>query len=151
MNKDKITEYCDKAIQNATRIKSITAELEAFFTEHFPDSRCDMTLKGNLQNSPYLEIYLYFKDNYIRLTTLKKNTQFNFEYIFNRIWDMYGTDDYNNFHIVAKEFYALYNKKLTLEEIKKLCLDFGKDMELKECTLLMQQKIKEYKINKDFK
>jgi hypothetical protein len=30
-------------------------------------------------------------------------------------------------------------------------LDFGKDMEMKECTLLMQQKIKEYKIAKDFK
>lgn len=58
MNKDKINEYCDKAIQNATRIKSISTELETFFTEHFPDSRCDMNLKGNLQNSPYLDVFL---------------------------------------------------------------------------------------------
>jgi len=151
MNKDKITEYCDKAIQNATRIKSITAELEAFFTEHFPDSRCDMTLKGNLQNSPYLIIQLNFKENYIRLSTLKKNTQFKFEYLYSRMYDKYGTDDYRKFITVANEFYSLYYKNLKLEDVKKLCLDFGKDMELKECTLLMQQKIKEYKINKDFK
>lgn len=152
MNKDRINEYCDKAIQNATRIKSITTELETFFTEHFPDSRYDMLLNGNLQKSPYLIIQLYFKDNYIRLCTLKKNTQFKFEYLYyNRMWDMYGTEDYRKFITVSNEFYNLYYKNLKLEDVKKLCLDFGKDMEMKECTLLMQQKIKEYKINKDFK
>lgn len=151
MNTNKINEYCDKAIQNATRIKSISTELETFFTEHFPDSRCDMNLKGNLQNSPYLEVFLYFKDNYIRLSTLKKNTLYKFEYLYSRMFDKYGTEDYRNYLPVANEFYNLYNKKLTLEDVKKLCLSFGKDMELKECTLLMHQKIKEYKINKDFK
>lgn len=151
MNTDKINKYCDKAIQNATRIKSITTELDTFFTENFPDSKCEMGLRGNLQNSPYLIIFLYFKDSYIRLTTLKNNTQFKFEYLYNNMWDKYGTDEYKNFHPVANEFYSLYNKKLTLDEVKKLCLSFGKDIEMKECTLLMQQKIKEYKINKDFK
>jgi hypothetical protein len=151
MNTDQINKYCDKAFQNATRIKSITTELETFFTEHFPDSKCDMYLKGNLQNSPYLDIFLYFKDNYIRLSTLKKNSQFKFEYLYTKMFDKYGTDDYRKFLAVANEFYTLYHKKLTLDDAKKLCLDFGKDMELKECTLLMQQKIKEYKINKDFK
>lgn len=67
------------------------------------------------------------------------------------MFDKYGTEDYRNYLPVANEFYSLYNKKLTLEDVKKLCLSFGKDMEMKECTLLMQQKIKEYKINKDFK
>ena len=147
----KINEYCDKAIQNATRIKSITAELETFFTEHFPDSRCDMRLLGNLQNSPYLIIQLNFKENYIRLSTLKKNTQFKFMYLYSIMYDKYGTEDYRKFITVSNEFYNLYYKNLKLEEVKKLCLDFGKDMEMKECTLLMQQKIKEYKINKDFK
>ena len=148
---NRINEYCDKAIQNATRIKSIANELEQLFKEHFPDSRCDMILKGNLQNSPYLEINLYFKDNFIRLTTSKKNTQFKFEYLYVRMYDKYGTEEYRNWITVARDFHSFYNKKLTLEDAKKLCLDFGKDMELKECALLMQQKIKEYKINKVFK
>ena len=67
------------------------------------------------------------------------------------MYDKYGTEDYRKFITVSNEFYNLYYKNLKLEEVKKLCLDFGKDMEMKECTLLMQQKIKEYKINKDFK
>ena len=151
MNTDLINKYCDKAIQNATRIKSITAELDTFFTEQFPDSRCEITLKGNLQNSPYLSIQIYFKETRISLTTLKKNSRFKFEYLYNRMYDKYGTEDYRNFSTVANEFYSLYYNNLKLEDVKKLCLDFGKDMEMKECSLLMQQKIKEYKINKDFK
>ena len=67
------------------------------------------------------------------------------------MYDKYGTEEYRNWITVARDFHSFYNKKLTLEDAKKLCLDFGKDMELKECALLMQQKIKEYKINKVFK
>lgn len=151
MNTSLITKYCDKAITNATNIKLLVDELSKFIEVNFPDAKdVWFQLNGNLQNSPTVCIGIIMDGYRILLNTVKKNTRFKFDYQFDMESNYWGTDEYREYRPIAYEFYNLY-KDLTIDEVKKLCLDFNKPMHIKEVTLLMKQKIKEYKIAKDFK
>lgn len=151
MNTDQINKYCDKAITNATNIKLLVDELSKFIDVNFSNVKDSwITLNGNLQNSPTVDIGIVMDGYRIRLKTVKHNTRFNFEYSMDMEYNYWGSDEYREYRPISNEFYSLY-KDLTIEEVKKLCLDFNKPMKLKEVSLLMKQKIKEYRIAKDFK
>ena len=151
MNTDLINKYCDKAITNATNIKVLVDELSKFIDVNFPNMKDSwIHLNGNLQNSPTVDIGIVMDGYRIRINTVKHNTRFKFEYSFDMECNYWGTDEYREFRPVALEFYSLY-KDLTMEQVKKLCLEFNKSMHIKEVSLLMKQKIKEYRIAKDFK
>ena len=151
MNTDLINKYCDKAITNATNIKLLVDELAKFIDVNFSNMKDNwFHLNGNLQNSPTVDIGIMMDGYRIRMKTVKHNTRFNFEYSFDIERDYWGSDEYREFRTISHEFYSLY-KDLTIEEVKKLCLDFNKPMHIKELSLLMKQKIKEYRISKDFK
>ena len=151
MNTDQINKYCDKAITNATNIKLLVDELTKFIEVNFPNMKDNwFQLNGNLQNSPTVSIVIVMDGYRILLNSVKHNTRFKFDYQFDMECNYWGTDEYREYRPIAVEFYSLY-KDLTIEQVKKLCLDFNKPMHIKEVSLLMKQKIKEYKIAKDFK
>lgn len=151
MNTDQINKYCDKAITNATNIKLLVDDLSKFIEVNFPDAKdVWFNLNGNLQNSPTVCIGICMDGYRILLNTVKKNTRFKFDYQFDMECNYWRSDEYREYRSVAVEFYSLY-KDLTIDEVKKLCLDFNKPMHIKEVTLLMKQKIKEHRIAKDFK
>lgn len=146
MNTDLINAYCEKAIQNATRIKDLTAQIKSFVDVNFPHLNNNISLTGDMTKQAKIEVYIHLNDLFsVYIRTVKNNTLFNF---------MLNTNTWNELsqdYITTNRIYKNITKCLSFDIVKQLCIDFSHVNSYKECTLLMKQKVKEFELKKDFK
>ena len=145
MKTDLIIQCCEKAIRNATNIKRMAEDLDQFLTDNF--HYISLRLNGNMQCSPSIEAIIAMENYRLKIKSVKNGTRLNFEFQNNTI---ITSEEYSAYQPIKKEFDELY-KNITIDECKKVCLEFKEKMLFNEFMLLMKQLIKVKKMKKDFK
>lgn len=145
MKTDHIIQCCEKAIRNATNIKRMAEDLDQFLTDNFHNIY--LRLNGNMQCSPSIEVIIAMENYRLKIKSVKNGTRLNLEFQNNTI---ITSEEYRTYQPIKKEFDELY-KNITIDECKKVCLEFKEKMLFNEFMLLMKQLIKVKKMEKDFK
>lgn len=145
MKTDLIIQCCEKAIRNATNIKQMAEDLDQFLTDNFHNIY--LRLNGNMQCSPSIEVIIAMENYRLKIKSVKNGTRLNLEFQNNTI---ITSEEYRTYQPIKKEFDELY-KNITIDECKKVCLEFKEKMLFNEFMLLMKQLIKVKKMEKDFK
>lgn len=145
MKTDLIIQCCEKAIRNATNIKRMAEDLDQFLTDNFHNIY--LRLNGNMQCSPSIEVIIAMENYRLKIKSVKNGTRLNLEFQNNTI---ITSEEYRTYQPIKKEFNELY-KNITIDECKKVCLEFKEKMLFNEFMLLMKQLIKVKKMEKDFK
>jgi hypothetical protein len=120
-------------------------DLDQFLTDNFHNVY--LRLNGNMQCSPSIEVIIVMENYRLKIKSVKNGTRLNFEFQNNNI---ITSDEYRTYQPIKKEFDELY-KNITIDECKKVCLEFKEKMLFNEIMLLMKQLIKVKKMEKDFK
>lgn len=147
---ERIKKLCDTAITNAQNIKIAVDKLATLQSAGQFDC---FDIVGNLQNKPRLECKIRFYntggyDASIKIGTVKNNTRYSFYY--NPAYSAPGIANVPDWWNIQKEFESKC-KNLTFEQLQKLVTKFSKWMEVSETAKMMQEYIKEAKLEKDFK
>lgn len=149
---ERIKSLCDNAITNAKNIKDAVDKLATLKIGGEFDC---FDIIGNLQNKPRLECKIRFNsssyggyDAVVKIGTVKNNTRYSFYYT--PAYSCTGTKNVPEWWKIQKDFESVC-KNLTFEQLQKLVIKFDKWMEISEASKLMQEYIKEAKLEKDFK
>ena len=152
-----VIEQCDKAIRNGNNIKEMYTKIKALVDVNGGSIEYDF-IKGNLQNSPVLNVRVRFADlneytnelALLEITTVERGTKIKFSYYPNDYsWDNRRTYKLDDLH---DEFESVTKKKgITFEQFKPIYLKLNRDMDSSEYSKEMNQILAELKLAKDFK